>query len=146
MDVTQTFAATFVDELASQRAAGPAAAGFCCRGGPGGTPGPPGIGRRFAAGGATGAAPGPAHPTLPFREPLVPPPGQVPSAQGDAGQTITSGRTQPTPAQLATPASALQRARRPLGGAGGERDRQRPGHAPPPPGLAGVGRPRSPPP
>src|SRR2546425_2236364 len=77
-------------------------------------PGAPRIWRRLAARAVAEAAAGPVHLNLPFREPLVPPPGQVPSAQGDAGPTITSGRPQPTPAQLATLASALPRSRRPL--------------------------------
>src|SRR5207245_11374866 len=57
-----------------------------------------------------------------FREPLVPPPGQVPSAAGECGQTITSGRILPTPAQLATRASALQSGKRALVVAGEMRD------------------------
>jgi len=88
-------------------------------------PGAPRIWRRLAARAVAEASSGPVHINLPFREPLVPPPGQVPSAQGDAGQTITSGRTQPTPAQLATLASALQRSRRPLVVAGEMRDGER---------------------
>src|ERR1700737_4007469 len=50
-------------------------------------PGRRGMWRRLAAGAVAEAAQGPVHITLPFREPLVPPPGQVPSAQGGAGQT-----------------------------------------------------------
>src|SRR5438105_9158853 len=92
-------------------------------------PGAPRIWRRLAARAVAEAAGGPVHLNLPFREPLVPPPGQVPSAQGEAGQTITSGRVLPTPAQLATLASALQRARRPLVVAGEMRDGQRLAHA-----------------
>ena len=85
--------------------------------------------RRLAARAVAEAERGPVHINLPFREPLVPPPGQVPSAHGDAGQTVTSGRMLPTPAQLATLASALQRARRPLVVAGEMRDGQRLGPA-----------------
>src|SRR3989475_9048623 len=85
--------------------------------------------RRLAAGAGAEADSGPAHITLPLRERLVPPPGQVPSAHGDAGQTVTSGRILPTPAQLATRASALQRARRPLVVAGEMRDGERLGPA-----------------
>src|SRR5260370_19678977 len=100
-------------------------------------PGGPRIWRRLAARAVADASSGPVHINLPFREPLVPPPGQVPSAQGDAGQTITSGRSQPPPAQLATLSSALQRSRRPLLLAGGGRDG---GRLPtPPPGVLCAG-------
>jgi 2-succinyl-5-enolpyruvyl-6-hydroxy-3-cyclohexene-1-carboxylate synthase len=92
-------------------------------------PGAPRMWRRLAARAVAESAKGPVHINLPFREPLVPPPGQVPSAQGEAGQTITSGRVLPTPAQLATLASALQRARRPLVVAGEMRDGDRLAHA-----------------
>jgi 2-succinyl-5-enolpyruvyl-6-hydroxy-3-cyclohexene-1-carboxylate synthase len=88
-------------------------------------PGAPRMWRRLAARAVAEAAGGPVHLNLPFREPLVPPPGQVPSAQGDAAQSITSGRILPTPAQLASLASALQRARRPLVVAGEMRDGER---------------------
>jgi 2-succinyl-5-enolpyruvyl-6-hydroxy-3-cyclohexene-1-carboxylate synthase len=88
-------------------------------------PGAPRIWRRLAARAVAEAAGGPVHINLPFREPLVPPPGQVPSAEGEPGQTITSGRILPTPAQLASVASALQRARRPLVVAGEMRDGDR---------------------
>ncbi|TMC98748.1 MAG: 2-succinyl-5-enolpyruvyl-6-hydroxy-3-cyclohexene-1-carboxylic-acid synthase [Chloroflexi bacterium] len=88
-------------------------------------PGAPRIWRRLAARAVAEAAGGPVHLNLPFREPLVPPPGQVPSAEGESGQTITSGRILPTPAQLATLASALQRAKRPLVVAGEMRDGER---------------------
>jgi 2-succinyl-5-enolpyruvyl-6-hydroxy-3-cyclohexene-1-carboxylate synthase len=88
-------------------------------------PGAPRIWRRLAARAVAEAAGGPVHINLPFREPLVPPPGQVPAPQGEAGQTVTTGRMMPTPAQLATLASALQRARRPLVVAGEMRDGDR---------------------
>lgn len=88
-------------------------------------PGAPRMWRRLAARAVAEAAEGPVHINLPFREPLVPPPGQVPSAHGDVGQTVTSGRILPTPAQLATLASALQSARRPLVVAGEMRDGDR---------------------
>jgi 2-succinyl-5-enolpyruvyl-6-hydroxy-3-cyclohexene-1-carboxylate synthase len=88
-------------------------------------PGAPRIWRRLAARAVAEAAGGPVHLNLPFREPLVPPPGQVPSAQGEGAQTITSGRILPTPAQLATLASALQRAKRSLVVAGEMRDGER---------------------
>src|SRR6266851_1386945 len=81
--------------------------------------------RRLAARAVAEAAGGPVHINLPFREPLVPPPGQVPAAEGEAGQSITSGRMLPTQAQLANLASALQGARRPLVVAGEMRDGER---------------------
>src|SRR3979411_1758503 len=92
-------------------------------------PGAPRMWRRLAARAVAEAAEGPVHLNLPFREPLGPPPGQVPSGPGEAGQTVTSGRVLPTPAQLATLASALQRARRPLVVAGEMRDGDRLAHA-----------------
>jgi 2-succinyl-5-enolpyruvyl-6-hydroxy-3-cyclohexene-1-carboxylate synthase len=98
---------------------------FCDPGTPVDIPGAPRMWRRLAARAVAEAAGGPVHLNLPFREPLVPPPGQVPSAQGDAAQSITSGRILPTPAQLASLASALQRARRPLVVAGEMRDGER---------------------
>ncbi|HSS94497.1 MAG TPA: 2-succinyl-5-enolpyruvyl-6-hydroxy-3-cyclohexene-1-carboxylic-acid synthase, partial [Candidatus Dormibacteraeota bacterium] len=85
-------------------------------------PGAPRIWRRLAARAVAMAVDGPVHLNLPFREPLVPTPGEVPAAVGEAGQTITSGRLLPTPAELADIASALQRARRPLVVAGEMRD------------------------
>src|SRR3989441_1832799 len=100
--------------------------------------------RRLAARAVAEADSGPVHINLPFREPLVPPPGQVPSAHGDAGQTVTSGRILPTPAQLATLASALQRARRPLVVAGEMRDGERLRPALTRVGLPGLPQPRSP--
>src|ERR1700686_3626091 len=66
--------------------------------------------RRVAARAVAEASTGPVHINLPFREPLVPPPGQVPAALGAAGQSVSRGRTLPTPAQVTALASALQRA------------------------------------
>src|SRR3989475_1614873 len=106
-------------------------------------PGAPRIWRRLAARAVAEAAAGPVHLKLPVREPLVPPPGQVPSAQGESGQTITSGRILPTPAQLATLASALQRAKRPLVVAGEMRDGERVGPALTRLGLPGLAEPGS---
>src|SRR6266849_3876193 len=83
------------------------------------------VGRGLAARAVAEAAGGPVHINLPFREPLVPPPGQAPSAEGESGQSITSGRMLPTQAQLANLASALQRAQRPLVVAGEMRDGER---------------------
>jgi 2-succinyl-5-enolpyruvyl-6-hydroxy-3-cyclohexene-1-carboxylate synthase len=85
-------------------------------------PGAPRIWRRLAARAVAMAGDGPVHLNLPFREPLVPTPGEVPAAVGEAGQTITSGRLLPTPAEMADIASSLQRARRPLVVAGEMRD------------------------
>src|SRR5450759_2970254 len=81
--------------------------------------------RRLAARAYAEAAGGPVHINLPFREPLVPPPGEVPVALGTPGQAISAGRTMPTPGQVTTLASALQRAQRPLVIAGEMRDGDR---------------------
>ncbi len=108
-----------------QRLYGTAARWFFDPGTPVDMPGAARMWRRLAARAVAEAAGGPVHLNLPFREPLVAPPGQVPSAEGEAGQTATSGRVLPTPAQLATLASALQRARRPLVVAGEMRDGER---------------------
>ena len=108
-----------------QQLYGSAVRWFFDPGTPADLPGAPRIWRRLAARAVAEAAGGPVHLNLPFREPLVPPPGQVPSAEGEAGQTITSGRILPTPTQLATLASALQRAKRPLVVAGEMRDGER---------------------
>jgi 2-succinyl-5-enolpyruvyl-6-hydroxy-3-cyclohexene-1-carboxylate synthase len=81
--------------------------------------------RRLAARAYAEAATGPVHINLPFREPLVPPPGQLPPAIGTAGQTVTVGRILPTPSQVTALASALQRSQRPLVVAGEMRDGDR---------------------
>jgi 2-succinyl-5-enolpyruvyl-6-hydroxy-3-cyclohexene-1-carboxylate synthase len=81
--------------------------------------------RRLAARAYAEAAGGPVHINLPFREPLVPIPGELPAALGTAGQAISAGRTMPTPGQVTTLASALQRAQRPLVIAGEMRDGDR---------------------
>jgi 2-succinyl-5-enolpyruvyl-6-hydroxy-3-cyclohexene-1-carboxylate synthase len=62
------------------------------------------------------------HLNLPFREPLVPPPGQVPSPIGEAPQAISRGLLLPTSDQVAALAQALQLAKRPLVIAGEMRD------------------------
>ena len=81
--------------------------------------------RRLAARAVAEAASGPVHLNLPFREPLVPPPGQVPVAEAAPGQALTNGRLLPSQAQLASLASALQRAQRPLVVVGEIRDGER---------------------
>ena len=81
--------------------------------------------RRLAARAYAEAATGPVHINLPFREPLVPAPGQLPPALGAPGQTVTGGRILPTPTQVTMLASALQRAQRPLVIAGEMRDGDR---------------------
>jgi 2-succinyl-5-enolpyruvyl-6-hydroxy-3-cyclohexene-1-carboxylate synthase len=81
--------------------------------------------RRLAARAYAEAASGPVHLNLPFREPLVPTPGEVPVALDTPGQSVSAGRTLPTPGQVTTLASALQRAQRPLIIAGEMRDGDR---------------------
>ena len=81
--------------------------------------------RRLAARAVAEAASGPVHLNLPFREPLVPPPGQVPVAEAAPRQALTNGRLLPSQAQLASLASALQRAQRPLVVVGEIRDGER---------------------
>ena len=81
--------------------------------------------RRLAARAYAEAASGPVHVNLPFREPLVPTPGEVPVALEVPGQSVSAGRTLPTPGQVTTLASALQRAQRPLIIAGEMRDGDR---------------------
>src|SRR6202521_3477338 len=101
--------------------------------------------RRLAARACAEAASGPVHINLPFREPLVPPPGEVPGALGAPGQTVIVGRTLPTPGQVTTLASALQRAKRPLVVAGEMRDGDRLPPALNRLGVPGFGGPNSPP-
>ena len=78
--------------------------------------------RRLAARACAEAAFGPVHLNLPFREPLVPPPGQVPTPAAEAPQSITPGASMPTAAQVTSLARALQRSQRPLVVAGEMRD------------------------
>jgi len=78
--------------------------------------------RRLAARAYAEALHGPVHLNLPFREPLVPPPGQVPTPMGESPQSMTAGRLMPTSGQIASVASALRTAKRPLVVAGEMRD------------------------
>ncbi len=78
--------------------------------------------RRLAARACAEAAAGPVHLNMPFREPLVPPPGQVPSPAAEAHQSVSSGVLMPTPDQVASLARALQQSQRPLVVAGEMRD------------------------
>jgi 2-succinyl-5-enolpyruvyl-6-hydroxy-3-cyclohexene-1-carboxylate synthase len=78
--------------------------------------------RRLAARAYAEAQNGPVHLNLPFREPLVPPPGQVPTPIGESPQSMTAGRLMPTSDQIASVASALRNAKRPLVVAGEMRD------------------------
>jgi 2-succinyl-5-enolpyruvyl-6-hydroxy-3-cyclohexene-1-carboxylate synthase len=81
--------------------------------------------RRLAARSVAEAARGPVHVNLPFREPLVPPPGRIPVAEAAPSESVTAGRLLPSQAQVASLASALQRAQRPLVIAGDMRDGDR---------------------
>src|SRR6202140_3791402 len=78
--------------------------------------------RRLAVRAVAEAAAGPVHLNLPFREPLVPGPGERPAAEAAPPQSATTGRSLPSQAQIASLASALQRAQRPLVVAGEMRD------------------------
>ena len=81
--------------------------------------------RRLAARAVAESSTGPVHLNLPFREPLVPPPGRIPTAEGAPAQLVTSGRLLPSQAQVAALASAIQRSQRPLIIAGAMRDGDR---------------------
>jgi len=78
--------------------------------------------RRLAARAYSEAAGGPVHLNLPFREPLVPAPGEVPTPIGEAPQAISRGVLLPSAEQVASVARALQAATRPLVIAGEMRD------------------------
>ncbi|HKW07614.1 MAG TPA: 2-succinyl-5-enolpyruvyl-6-hydroxy-3-cyclohexene-1-carboxylic-acid synthase [Candidatus Dormibacteraeota bacterium] len=81
--------------------------------------------RRLAVRAVAEAATGPVHLNLPFREPLVSPPGRIPVAEGAPAQAATAGRLLPSQAQVAALASAVQRSQRPLVVAGSMRDGER---------------------
>ena len=81
--------------------------------------------RRLAARAVAESTAGPVHLNLPFREPLVGPPGEIPVAESAPAQAATSGRALPSQAQLAALASALQRSQRPLVVAGEMREGDR---------------------
>jgi 2-succinyl-5-enolpyruvyl-6-hydroxy-3-cyclohexene-1-carboxylate synthase len=78
--------------------------------------------RRLAARAYAEAMDGPVHVNMPFREPLVPPPGQVPTPIGDAPQSLNTGVLVPTQDMVSGLAGALQRSQRPLVVAGEMRD------------------------
>src|SRR6266581_1052994 len=65
-----------------QRLYGTAARWFFDPGVPADVPNAPRLWRRLAARAVAEAAAGPVHLTLPFREPLVSPPGHIPTAEG----------------------------------------------------------------
>src|SRR5256885_3674733 len=78
--------------------------------------------RRLAARAYAEALNGPVHLNLPFREPLVPPPGQVPSPLGESAPSLAAGRIAPTSQQVSSLAAAVRGSKRPLVIAGQMRD------------------------
>src|SRR5437763_12734094 len=108
-----------------QRLFGTAAKWFVDPGVPVDMPNAGHVWRRLAARAVAAEAAGPVHLRLPFREPLVPPPGEVPVAEPAPQQALTGGRLLPSQAQLASLASALQRSQRPLVVVGEMRDGER---------------------
>ena len=94
-------------------------------GGPGEGPNAARVWRELAARAVAEAAAGPVHLNLPFREPLVPPPGHIPAAEPAPSPAVTTGRLMPNQAQVASLASAIQRAQRPLVIVGEQRDGER---------------------
>ena len=108
-----------------QRLYGGAVDWFVDPGVPVDVPGAPRMWRRLAARAYAEAVSGPVHVNLPFREPLVPQPGQVPAALGTPGQAVSRGKLLPNQKQVATLATALQAAQRPLVVAGEMRDGDR---------------------
>jgi 2-succinyl-5-enolpyruvyl-6-hydroxy-3-cyclohexene-1-carboxylate synthase len=108
-----------------QRLFGPAPVWFFDPGAPVEIPNTARLWRRLAARAVAEAAAGPVHLNLPFREPLVGPPGQIPTAEGAPAQSVTGGRILPNQAQVASLASAVQRSKRPLVVVGEVRDGER---------------------
>lgn len=119
-----------------QRLYGTAVRWFFDPGPPADIPNAPRMWRRLAARACAEAAHGPVHLNLPFREPLVPPPGQVPAPAAEFREAITSGVESPTPDQVASVVRALAASQRPLVVAGEMRDGARLA-----PGLARLGLP-----
>lgn len=108
-----------------QRLYGTAPVWFFDPGAPAEIPNAARLWRRLAARAVAEAGSGPVHLNLPFREPLVGPPGDVPVAEDAPAQVATGGRLLPNQAQVASLASALQRSQRPLVVAGEVRDGDR---------------------
>ena len=120
-----------------QRLYGTAVRWFFDPGPPVEIPNAPRIWRRLAARAvAEASAGGPVHLNMPFREPLVAPPGQVPTPAAEFGEAITAGVAMPTPAQVASVSRALAGSQRPLVVAGEMRDGARLA-----PGLSRLGLP-----
>src|SRR5256885_1797311 len=76
--------------------------------------------RRLAARAYAEALNGPVHLNLPFREPLVPPPGQVPSPLGESLQSVTAGPAPPPFPPGSSLAGAGRGGKLPLGRRGAE--------------------------
>src|SRR5256885_5432104 len=91
--------------------------------------------RRLAARAYSEALNGPVHLNLPFREPLVPPPGQVPSPLGESAPSLAAGRAAPTSQQVSSLPAAGRGAKRPPVVAGEMRDGARLAGGAPPPGV-----------
>src|SRR5436305_948556 len=106
-----------------QRLYGSAVRWFFDPGPPVDMPNAPRLWRRLAARAvAEASAGGPVHLNMPLREPLVPPPGQVPTPAAEFREVITSGVAMPMPSQVQSLARALAASQRPLVVAGEMRD------------------------